>query len=249
MTRTVIVSARPHAFGRLGGGLKDHAGDRARRDRDPRCARAQRARGRRGRLRDHGPGAAGGRGPGAGAAGGGRRGAADRGPGRHGEQGVRVVDPRGRDRRLDDPRRRRRGRRHRRHGVDVERAVRAAEGALRLQDGRRDARRPDDLGRPALDLRRAAHGAAGRAASRASSASRARSRTSWALRSHERAAKAQDDGAFDDEIVPVGERRRRRGHSPRHVARAARCAQAGDGSRRGRSRPATRRASTTARRA
>ncbi len=27
----------------------------------------------------------------------------------------------------------------------------------------------------------------------------------WALRSHERAAKAQDDGRFDDEIVPVGE--------------------------------------------
>src|SRR4051795_13689407 len=27
----------------------------------------------------------------------------------------------------------------------------------------------------------------------------------WALRSHERAAKAQDDGVFDDEIVPVGD--------------------------------------------
>src|SRR5213076_86763 len=27
----------------------------------------------------------------------------------------------------------------------------------------------------------------------------------WALRSHERAAKAQDDGFFDDEIVPVGD--------------------------------------------
>src|SRR5919106_4182339 len=27
----------------------------------------------------------------------------------------------------------------------------------------------------------------------------------WALRSHERAAKAQDDGLFDDEIVPVGD--------------------------------------------
>jgi acetyl-CoA C-acetyltransferase len=27
----------------------------------------------------------------------------------------------------------------------------------------------------------------------------------WAVRSHERAAKAQDDGFFDDEIVPVGE--------------------------------------------
>jgi len=30
------------------------------------------------------------------------------------------------------------------------------------------------------------------------------SQDEWALRSHERAAKAQDSGAFDDEIVPVG---------------------------------------------
>ena len=52
----------------------------------------------------------------------------------------------------------------------------------------------------------------------------------WALRSHERAAKAQDDGFFDDEIVPVGEVDRRRGHPPRHDAREARVAQAGDGS-------------------
>ena len=112
-----------------------------------------------------------------GAAGGGRRGDPDRRPVRHGEQGLRLVDPRGRDRRLDDPRRRRRGRRHRRDGVDDERAVRAAEGAQGLPDGRRDAGRPDDLGRAALDVRRDAHGAAGGRASPASSASRARSRT------------------------------------------------------------------------
>ena len=50
-------------------------------------------------------------------------GPADGDAGRHDQQGVRVVDPRDRDRRLDDPRGRRRRRRHRRHGVDDERAV------------------------------------------------------------------------------------------------------------------------------
>ena len=99
-----------------------------------------RDRAARGRVRDHGPGAAGRRRPGAGAPGGGRRRDADRRPGRHDQQGLRLVDPRGRDRRLDDPRRRRRARRHRRDGVDVERAVRAAAGALRLPARRRDAR-------------------------------------------------------------------------------------------------------------
>ena len=44
----------------------------------------------------------------------------------------------------------------------------------------------------------------------------------WAARSHQRAAAAQDAGRFADEIVPVGERRRRRGAAPRHDAREAR---------------------------
>ena len=41
----------------------------------------------------------------------------------------------------------------------------------------------------------------------------------WALRSHERAAAAQDAGRFDDEIVPVGELDRRRERPPRHDLR------------------------------
>ena len=141
VSRTVIVSAVRTPFGKLGGGLAAPAGDRARRDRDPRRrSSAPALEPERGRLRDHGPGAAGRRRPGARAAGRGRRRDPDRGPRRHDQQGLRVVDPRGRDRRLDDPRRRRRGRRDGRDGVDVERAVRAPEGALRLPARRRPAR-------------------------------------------------------------------------------------------------------------
>ena len=44
----------------------------------------------------------------------------------------------------------------------------------------------------------------------------------WALRSQQRAAAAQDEGRFDDEIVPVGERDRGRGDPARHDARVAR---------------------------
>ncbi len=122
-------------------------GDGARLDRDPRRARARRCRAGRGRVRAHGPGAPGGRRAGAGAAGGDRRRAADRDARGHDQQGLRVVDPRRRDRRPDDPRRRPRGDRHGRHGVDVERAVPAAQGPLRLPDGQRRADRLDDLRR------------------------------------------------------------------------------------------------------
>ena len=44
----------------------------------------------------------------------------------------------------------------------------------------------------------------------------------WALRSHERAAAAQDAGRFDDEIVPVGRGDRGRVGPARHDAREAR---------------------------
>ena len=135
-------------------------GDRARRDRDPGSARADRRRAARAAVRDHGPGAAGRRRPGARAPGGDRRRAAEGDAGRHDQQGLRVVDPRDRDRRLDDPRRRRRRRRHRRDGVDVERAVPPQEGALRLPPRERRADRLDGLRRPHVDLRRAAHGRA-----------------------------------------------------------------------------------------
>ena len=162
VSRTVIVSAVRTPFGRLGGGLEGPRRDRARRDRDPRRPRARRRRaGSEVELRDHGPGAPGRRRPGARAPGRGRRRHPDGSPRGHDQQGLRVVDPRRRDRRLDDPRRRRRGRRHRRHGVDVERAVHAQAGPLRLPARRRDAHRPDDARRPHLVLRQAAHGRAG----------------------------------------------------------------------------------------
>ena len=82
------------------------SGHRARLDRDPRRARAGRPRGGRGRVRDHGTGAAGWSGAGAGTAGGGRRRDPEGGPRRHDQQGVRVVDSRDRDRGSHDPRRR-----------------------------------------------------------------------------------------------------------------------------------------------
>ena len=107
-------------------------GHGARGDRDPRRPRARGSRARRGRVRDHGPGASGRRRAGARAPGCGRGRHPDRGPVGHDQQGLRLVDPCGRDRRLDDPRRRRRGRRHRRNGVDVERALHPRARALRL---------------------------------------------------------------------------------------------------------------------
>ena len=159
--RSVIVAAVRTPFGRLGGGLAAHSATEL----GAIAIRAALERAgiepRRAAVRDHGPGAPGRRRPGSRAAGGDRRRAADGDAGGHDQQGLRVVDPRGRDRRLDDPRRRRRARRHRRHGVDVERAVRPREGALRLPARGRDADRPDDARRADLDLRRAAHGRAG----------------------------------------------------------------------------------------
>jgi len=76
---------------------------------------------------------------------------------------VRVVDSGGRDRRLDDPCGRRRRRRHRRHGVDVERTVALPRARFGYKMG--DATLIDLMIWDGLrsDVRRAAHGAAGRA--------------------------------------------------------------------------------------
>ena len=132
-------------------------GDAARLDRDPRRAGARGHRAGRGRVRDHGPGAAGWRRPGSGASGRDRRRAAEGDARGHHQQGLRVVDPSGRDRRPDDPRRRPRGGRHRRHGVHVERALPAPQGPLRLPHGPRRADRLDDLRRAHRRVRPAAH--------------------------------------------------------------------------------------------
>ncbi len=153
------------------------SGHRARCDRDPHSTRTRGARAGRGGVRDHGPGAPGRSRPGAGATGGSGGRDPEGSPVRHDQQGVRVVDPRDRDRRPHDSGRRARARRHRRHGVDVERAVPAAEGPLRISPRKRRGRRPRGLRRTDVVLRRAAHGGAGIGSSRASSGSRARSRT------------------------------------------------------------------------
>ena len=76
----------------------------------------------------------------------------------------------------------------------------------------------------------------------------------WALRSHELAIKATDEGRLSggdrpgDRQGPQGRhgRRGRRGAAPRHVARVARQAASRSRATRARTRPATRRASTTA---
>ena len=71
-----------------------------------------------------------------------------------------------------------------------------------------------------------------------------------ALRSHQLAAKATEEGRFEREIVPFqvngDDLRRRPGHPPRHVARGARRRSSRCSRRTGASRPATRRRSPTA---
>ena len=177
MSRSVIVSAVRTPFGKLGGALAGYEATEL-------GAIAIRGALDRAGVEDEeveyavmGQVLQGGVGPGARAPGDGRRGAAGRAALGHDQQGLRVVDPRGRDRRPDDPRGRRPGRGRGRDGVDVERAVRAQEGALRLPARRRHADRPDDPRRADLELRLASTWSSRRRSSRGSSASRARTRT------------------------------------------------------------------------
>ena len=60
-----------------------------------------------------------------------------------------------------DPGRRHRGRRRRRHGVDVEGSLPAQGGPLRLPHGRREGDRRDDQRRADQPVQRQAHGAGG----------------------------------------------------------------------------------------
>ena len=158
---------------------------------------------------------------------------------RHDQQGVRVVDPRDRDRRPDDPRRRARRRRHRRDGVDVERAVPAAEGALRLPARQRRGGRPHGLRRAHVDVRRPAHGRAGVARlARARDLARGAGRVGVPL------APARRGGAGRRALRGRDRRRRRgrsrRGRPARHDAREARLARSRSSTPRGRRPPATR---------
>ena len=159
MSRSVIVSAVRTPFGRLGGALAESRrpssarspsarpstgpGSRAPRSSTRswvRCCRAARARRPRGRRRSARP--------------------AGRGALRHDQQGcassIRAVEIADQMIRAGDSSRRRR-----RHGVDVERPVRARQGPVRVQARRRDAGRSDDPRRSDLDASRPAHGRAG----------------------------------------------------------------------------------------
>ena len=198
----------------------------ARLDRDRGRARAGRGRPGRGRLRRHGPGAAGRRRPGARPAGGDRRGDPEGGARRHDQQGVRVVDPRDRDHRPDDPRRPPRRRRHRRDGVDVERSLPDPEGALRLQARQRRAPRPHGLRRAHVDVRRRPHGRAGVARlARARHLPRGPGRVGGTVACPRGRGRGRRQACRGDR--PGREARARREHPPRHVARAARGAEAG----------------------
>ena len=217
---------RSHAVRQAGRFPRRSPGDRARRDRDPRRARPRRGRGRRGRVRDHRPGAARRGRPGSRAAGGGRRRPADLAAGGHDQQGLRVEHPGGRDRRPDDPLRRPQRDRRGRDGVDVERAVRAAEGAVRLPARRRRAGRPDGPRRADVDLRRPAHGRAG-----VVRLARARDHARGTGRVGAPLARARGRGAGRG-ALRRRDRARRRGHggrgpAPRHDAREAGVAEAG----------------------
>ena len=205
MTRSVIVSTVRTPFGRLGGGLAGHPATEL----GSIAIRAGLERAGiepdRGRLRRDGPGAPGRRRPGAGPPGGGRRGHPEGSPRRHDQQGLRLVDQGDRAGRPDDPRRPARRRRDRRDGVDVERAVPAAEGALRLPPRQRRGDRSHGVRRAHVDVRRRPHGRPG-LARRARARDLARSRRTHGRRApSQRAAAAQDAGGFAEEIVPVGE--------------------------------------------
>ena len=94
--------------------------------------------------------------------------------------------------------------RHRRHGVDVERAVhpQQARFGYRLGDGSLIDLMTHDGLTSSFDGQHMVQQAS--FVSRELGIPR-EEQDRWALRSHERAAAAQDAGVFDDEIVPVGE--------------------------------------------
>ena len=82
----------------------------------------------------------------------------DDGPGQHHQQGLPLGSQHDLPGRPDDPRRRRRDRRGRRHGVDDPGPLPAARRTGRLPHRRRHARRLDDVRRPHLRLRPRRHG-------------------------------------------------------------------------------------------
>ncbi len=190
-------------MGRLLGSLKDFSGRRPRRRRHQGCAGEGRRRPGAGRVRDHGPGAAG------------RRRPDPRPPGRRqgrhpddragadDQQGVPVRHRRHRAGRPADPGRRVRDRRRRRHGVDDPGSALPAEVPRGREVRRREAGRLDGLRRPVGRLHHPGDGRARPRRATPSWASPARTRTRSRRRSHQRAAAAWKNGLFDDEVVPV----------------------------------------------
>ena len=101
-----------------------------------------------------------------------------------------------------DSRRRPRGRRRRRDGVDVECALPAQGRAVRLPDGRRQGDRRDDQRRPHEPVLGQAHGPGGeRGRGRAGDDARRHGPLGAALARAR--VKATDEGRLPDEIVPV----------------------------------------------
>ena len=123
-------------------------------------------------------------------------------PGQHHQQGVPLGPQHDLPGRPDDPRRRRRDRRGRRHGVDDAGAAPAARRAGRLPPRRRHAGRLHDVRRPDRRVRPHRHGPLHRAA-QPEGRHLPRAQDAFAAASHEKAAAAAKEGRLADEIVPV----------------------------------------------
>ena len=117
--------------------------------------------------------------------------------------------------------------RHGRHGVDVERAVPAEEGSVRLSARRRRADRLDGARRAHVHASTGCTWSSRHRSCAGSSGSRARSRIAGRCARTSARSQAIDEGRFADEIVPVGDVDVGRGPAPGHVAREARVAEAG----------------------
>ena len=102
-------------------------------------------------------------------------------------------------------------RRHRRDGVDVERALRAREGAVRLSPRRRDADRPDDPRRPHLDASTASTWSSRRRSSSRELGISREEQDAWAYRSHQRAVARDRRGPLRRRDRPGRRARGRRG--------------------------------------
>ena len=127
----------------------------------------------------------------------------------HDQPGLRLGPQGDHARRRGDPCRGRGGRRRRRHGEHERGAVPAAPGPLRLSPGQRDARRLDRRRRPVVRGREVPYGHPRRARRDSRQVSR-EDQDEFALRSHQNAIAAIDEGRFDAEIAP-GDRPRREG--------------------------------------